>query len=169
MSGGSEGDPPHHSSPDCRCDELGSCELAAQLELEQDPCPATEKYLEAHYICHSLSDGPPTQGWSQLFLSHHTAQPSHTTHQTDKPCRPNTSEPDGCVKCGLLALLFIHLIIKHNFWTFGAKTSFHFHICDICWYSRRQIYSFPRPPDFIRFSVRVARLKFRVKTENLLV
>ena len=50
----------------CRCDERPDCSLNASLDirLESDPCPNTEKYLEAHYVCHSLSEGPPTQGWS---------------------------------------------------------------------------------------------------------
>ena len=50
----------------CRCDERADCSLNASLDirLESDPCPNTEKYLEAHYVCHSLSEGPPTQGWS---------------------------------------------------------------------------------------------------------
>ena len=49
-----------------RCDERVDCSLNASLDirLESDPCPGTEKYLEAHYVCHSLSEGPPTQGWS---------------------------------------------------------------------------------------------------------
>ena len=47
-----------------RCDERQGCEINASLDirLEEDPCPGTEKYLEAHYVCHSLSEGPPTQG-----------------------------------------------------------------------------------------------------------
>ena len=50
-----------------RCDELNFCSLNANLdELEEDPCPKTEKYLEAHYVCHSLIDGPPVQGWSNV-------------------------------------------------------------------------------------------------------
>ena len=49
-----------------RCDERPDCSLNASLDirLSSDPCPNTEKYLEAHYVCHSLSEGPPTQGWS---------------------------------------------------------------------------------------------------------
>ena len=49
-----------------RCDERAVCSLNASLDirLESDPCPNTEKYLEAHYVCQSLSEGPPTQGWS---------------------------------------------------------------------------------------------------------
>ena len=52
----------------CRCDERADCSVNASLDirLESDPCPNTEKYLEAHYVCHSLSEGPPTQGWSVL-------------------------------------------------------------------------------------------------------
>ena len=52
--------------PTRRCDERNFCSLNAKLDaLEEDPCPETEKYLEAHYVCHSLIDGPPTQGWSK--------------------------------------------------------------------------------------------------------
>lgn len=48
-----------------RCDETNFCSLDANLDgLEEDPCPKTEKYLEAHFVCHSLTDGPPSQGWS---------------------------------------------------------------------------------------------------------
>ena len=48
-----------------RCDETNFCSLDANLDgLEEDPCPKTEKYLEAHFVCHSLTDGPPRQGWS---------------------------------------------------------------------------------------------------------
>ena len=49
-----------------RCDEREGCQINASLDirLEDDPCPKTEKYLEAHYVCHSLGEGPPTQGLS---------------------------------------------------------------------------------------------------------
>ncbi len=47
-----------------RCDKRPSCGMAAALdpEVQEDPCPGTEKYLEAHYLCHSLVHGPPTTG-----------------------------------------------------------------------------------------------------------
>ena len=49
-----------------RCDEQDFCSLSANLDdlALEDPCPKTEKYLEAHFMCHSLIDGPPVQGWS---------------------------------------------------------------------------------------------------------
>jgi len=40
-----------------RCDERSDCTLEARLdEFVEDPCPNTEKYLEAHYICGSKAD-----------------------------------------------------------------------------------------------------------------
>ena len=56
------------TSPMPRCDEHNFCSLSANLDdLElEDPCPKTEKYLEAHFVCHSLIDGPPLQGWSSV-------------------------------------------------------------------------------------------------------
>ena len=49
-----------------RCDEQDFCSLSANLDdlALEDPCPKTEKYLEAHFVCHSLINGPPVQGWS---------------------------------------------------------------------------------------------------------
>ena len=56
--------------PSPRCDEQNFCAVNANLdELDEDPCPKTEKYLEAHFVCHSLIDGPPpVQGWSNVLV-----------------------------------------------------------------------------------------------------
>ena len=43
-----------------RCDSLASCIVPSSLEGVTDPCPLTEKYLEAHYLCHSPIHGPYT-------------------------------------------------------------------------------------------------------------
>merc|ERR1719270_105409 len=47
-----------------RCDSLASCIVPSSLEGVRDPCPLTEKYLEAHYLCHSPLHGPYTTGGS---------------------------------------------------------------------------------------------------------
>ena len=47
-----------------RCDSLASCIVPSSLEGVTDPCPLTEKYLEAHYLCHSPLQGPYTTGGS---------------------------------------------------------------------------------------------------------
>ena len=47
-----------------RCDSLASCIVPSSLEGVTDPCPLTEKYLEAHYLCHSPLHGPYTTGGS---------------------------------------------------------------------------------------------------------
>merc|ERR1712038_2184744 len=39
---------------------LASCIVPSSLEGVTDPCPLTEKYLEAHYLCHSPLHGPYT-------------------------------------------------------------------------------------------------------------
>merc|ERR1712038_1127576 len=39
---------------------LASCIVPSSLEGVTDPCPLTEKYLEAHYLCHSPLQGPYT-------------------------------------------------------------------------------------------------------------
>ena len=49
---------------DPRCDGLPSCEVPSSPSFltSVDPCPDTEKYLEAHYLCPGLGQAPPTTG-----------------------------------------------------------------------------------------------------------
>ena len=52
-----------------RCDSLASCIVPSSLEGVTDPCPLTEKYLEAHYLCHSPIHGPYTTGSGEIDKS----------------------------------------------------------------------------------------------------
>ena len=67
-----------------RCDETNFCSLDANLDgLEEDPCPKTEKYLEAHFVCHSLTDGPPSQGWSTSSVKSTSVNSKSTNYADD--------------------------------------------------------------------------------------
>ena len=52
-----------------RCDSLASCIVPSSVEGMTDPCPLTEKYLEAHYLCHSPIHGPYTTGSGEIDKS----------------------------------------------------------------------------------------------------
>ena len=74
LKGGKVDTKPHvNFLPMPRCDEQDFCSLSANLDdlALEDPCPKTEKYLEAHFVCHSLIDGPPVQGWSSVPCNPH--------------------------------------------------------------------------------------------------
>ena len=118
--------------PTRRCDEHNFCSLNAKLdELEEDPCPKTEKYLEAHYVCHSLIDGPPTQGWSNVSWEIDKSNLTLRLNQIKSPIYRNiyqhnhNSKPPSAMVDNAINHLFLPRAVWPRYYPPSKKSTLH--------------------------------------------